>query len=91
MKKDFNKEFKTDLNNLIKNTTLKIEQYEYFSQLFGNMILVLKGTRETYKFITDKGDIYLNDSLIITNQDCVIKGKSTFDALIDSVVDLIKT
>lgn len=91
MKEHLDKKFKTNLYNLVKNTSFEIEQYEYFPKVFGNFIIVLRREYKSYKFITDKGDIYLNDYLIITNQDCMKIGKSTFDAILDKVEDLIKS
>jgi hypothetical protein len=55
------------LSNFLLSKNAKIIKFEYYEKLFGNIILVIEYKQKKYEFITDRGEIYLNDKLVCYN------------------------
>jgi hypothetical protein len=89
MKKDYDTRFKQELINMIKDTSFKIISYDYYPKIFGNMVLILESNNSLHKFISDKGDIYYNESLVITHKKCVEESRTTQSALLTKINEVI--
>lgn len=53
-----------EIENLVIPYGYKIYSFEYYPKVFGNMVLKLAKSGTIITFVTDRGEIFYNDSII---------------------------
>ena len=77
------------IETLLVNSTFELTEFSYEPQFFGNMVAVIYNDTKVYKFTTDRGEIWCNQTLIFPN-DYHVKGRDdTPEYLMKAIQNLI--
>lgn len=55
------------LNNFLIANNARLHSFEYYENVFGNIVLVVEYNQALYEFVTDKGEIYCNNQFVCDN------------------------
>lgn len=75
------------LRTFLSARNAQIVSFEYYGQIFGDIVLTIRYKDTSYEFITEKGDIYFNGQLACDSS-YHIKGRDdTVSKLIDVITE----
>ena len=79
----------TTINNTVHQMGGEIIHFVYDSKYFGNIILMVKKDNKEYKYVVDRGEIYLNNTWICDNSYMREENKDPHKKLIEVIVSTI--
>lgn len=82
MKGKEDKKYNT-LVSFCENYDAKIIRYEYYKSIFGNFVIQVEYKGELHKFVTDKGEIYLDSTLLCDGSYHIAGQDDTFTQLLE--------
>lgn len=65
--------------------------FKYYKKTFGNIVVSLEYNRQVYEFITDRGEIYCNKTLVCDNSYHVAGADDTINRLLEVITSTIST
>lgn len=83
-------EMKKQLQDLSTELGAELISFDYYRKVFGNMIVKIRKADMIYEFITDRGEISCNNSLICDSSYHQAGRDDTFTQLIDIIKKILK-
>lgn len=63
----------------------EVIEFNYYKQIFGNIVLKIKKEEKELKFITDRGEIYCNSELLCDYEYLRKENKTTPEKLLELI------
>lgn len=73
------------LVSLLKSNNAKLVNYEYYKKIFGNFVVEIEFQGKVYKFITDRGEIYLDSVLLFDSSYHKVGQSDVFPKLFEAI------
>ena len=73
------------LQNLAEELNAELISFEYRKQVFGNMVVKMRKAETVYDFVTDRGEIYYNNSLVCDASYHQAGKSDTFSRLVEII------
>ena len=74
------------LKLIVEANNAELVSYKYFNKIFGNFVIEIKYNGKIHTFVTDRGEIYHNSSMICDGA----YHKATYDDVFDKLVEGVK-
>ncbi len=84
------KKLKLQLSKLMDKYNFEVIEFNYYKQIFGNIVLRIKKEGKEFNFITDRGEIYCNSELLCDYEYLRNENKTTPQKLIESKLNTIQ-
>ena len=82
-------EMAKQLQKLAEQLNAELISFEYRKQIFGNMIVKIKKADTVYDFVTDRGEIYCNNSLLCDASYHQAGTSDTFPRLVEIIKERV--
>lgn len=79
------KEFKLQLSKLKDKYNFEVIEFNYYKQIFGNIVLRIKKEDKELNFVTDRGEIYCNSELLCDYEYLRKENKTTPQKLLEVI------
>ena len=79
------KTFELQLSKLMNKYSFEVIEFNYYKQIFGNIVLRIKKGNKVLNFITDRGEIYCNSELLCGYDYLRDENKSTPQKLLEEI------
>ena len=79
------KTFELQLSKLMNKYSFEVIEFNYYKQIFGNIVLKIKKGEKELTFITDRGEIYCNSELLCDHEYLREKNKTTPQKLLEII------
>ena len=79
------KEFKLQLSKLKDKYNFEVIEFNYYKQIFGNIVLRIKKEDKELNFVTDSGEIYCNSELLCDYEYLRKENKTTPQKLLEVI------
>lgn len=77
--------FKLQLSKLMDKYNFEVIEFNYYKQIFGNIVLKIKKEEIELNFITDRGEIYCNSELLCGYEYLRNENKTTPQKLLELI------
>lgn len=77
--------FKLQLSKLMDKYNFEVIEFNYYKQIFGNIVLRIKKEEIELNFITDRGEIYCNSELLCDYEYLRKENKTTPQKLLEVI------
>lgn len=79
------KMMKDEINILLERNNARLINFEFYYNVFGNIIVEIEVNNQIHLFMTDRGEIYHNQKIICDNSYHVAGKSDTFEMLVDVI------
>lgn len=79
------KKFKLQLSKLMDKYNFEVIEFNYYKQIFGNIVLKIKKNEKELNFVTDRGEIYCNGELLCGYEYLRKENKTTPQKLLEVI------
>jgi hypothetical protein len=86
-----NDEIIFQLQSVLDNSKFELLSFDRNHQFFGNMIVVIGNEQKKYQFVTDRGQIFCNDSFLLDNNYHIAGQDDTPIYLIKEIEKIVRT
>lgn len=76
------RKIKEKLNFFLNEHDAKLVNFEYYYEIFGNIVIDIEFMSITHRFVTDRGEIYHNENLVCDNSYHVAGKSDTLEMLV---------
>ena len=77
--------FKLQLSKLKDKYNFEVIEFNYYKQIFGNIVLRIKKEDKELNFVTDRGEIYCNSELLCDYEYLRKENKTTPQKLLEVI------
>ena len=79
------KKFELQLSKLMEKYNFEVIEFNYYKQIFGNIVLIIKKEEMELNFVTDRGEIYCNSELLCDYEYLRKENKTTPQKLLELI------